>query len=106
MRRYGSAAEALEALPRHARRGGRAAPLKVASAAEAERELEAGRVLGAQLLTAGEPGFPPLLAALDPPPPVLWVRGHATLLCKPTVAVVGARVASAAGQRFARQLAS
>jgi DNA processing protein len=68
MRRYGSAAEALEALPHLARRGGRAGPLKVASSAEADRELEAGRALGAELLTAGEPAFPKLLAAIDPPP--------------------------------------
>jgi DNA processing protein len=105
MRRYGSAAEALEALPHLARRGGRAGPLKVASSAEADRELEAGRALGAELLTAGEPAFPKLLAAIDPPPPVLWARGHVSLLHKPAVALVGARVASAAGQRFARQLA-
>jgi DNA processing protein len=36
----------------------------------------------------------------------MWVRGRADLLDRPTVAIVGARVASAAGQRFARGLAS
>jgi DNA processing protein len=46
------------------------------------------------------------LAALDPPPPLLWVRGDARLLARACVAVVGARVASAAGQRFARGLAA
>ena len=105
MRRYGSAVRALEALPNLARRGGRTGPLKVASAGDAERELTAGVALGAALLTVGEPGFPPLLAEIDPPPPVLWARGHASLLAKPSVAVVGARIASAAGQRFARALA-
>ena len=105
MARFGTAAQALEALPRLSQRGGRDAPLKVCSLAEADRELEAGRKLGARLVTAGEPGFPPRLAALDPPPPLLWVLGHPELLARPAVAVVGARIASAAGQRFARQLA-
>ena len=106
MRRYGSAARALGALPDLARRGGRAGPLKIAGVADAERELDAGRALGARLLTAGEAGFPPLLAEIDPPPPVLWARGRVELLAKPCVAIVGARIASAAGQRFARALAA
>ncbi len=105
MTRFGTATRALDALPHLARRGGRAAPLKVFSEADAARELTAGANLGAVLLTAGEPDFPPLLAALDPPPPLIWALGHPTLLPKPAVAIVGARVASAGGQRFARQLA-
>jgi DNA processing protein len=58
------------------------------------------------LLTLADPEFPRMLAAVDPPPPVLWVRGDAGLLNRPTVAIVGARIASAAGQRFARGLAA
>ena len=57
------------------------------------------------MIAACEPAFPPLLAAVDPAPPLIWVRGQAALLAKPGVAVVGARIASAAGQRFARTLA-
>jgi DNA processing protein len=106
MGRYGSAGRALEALPNLARRGGRSGPLRIATVADAERELEAGRRLGAALLTVGEPAFPPLLSQVDPPPPVLWARGHAGLLSRPAVAIVGARIASAAGQRFARALAA
>jgi DNA processing protein len=52
-----------------------------------------------------EPDFPPLLAAVDPPPPLIWARGRTALLARPGVGVVGARIASAAGQRFARTLA-
>ncbi len=106
MRRFGSAARALEAVPKLARRGGRAGPVKIASISEADRELEAGHALGAVLLTAGESGFPALLAEIDPPPPVIWARGHVTLLSKPSVAIVGARIASAAGQRFACLIAA
>ena len=104
--RYGDASEALAALPDLARRSGRSAPLKLPSVAEAEGELEAGDALGARLICSGEDGFPQTLAALDPPPPVIWTRGDRSLLDRSTVAIVGARVASAQAQRFGRGLAS
>jgi DNA processing protein len=106
IRRYGDAVEALAALPELTRRGGRVAGVRVPDVAEIEAELAAGEALGARLLCACEAGFPKALAAVDPPPPVLWVRGEAAILDRPAVAIVGARVASAAGQRFARGLAS
>jgi DNA processing protein len=106
VRRYGSAGEALAALPELARRGGRVGGVRVPSAAEVAAELERGDALGARLLCACEPDFPRQLAAVDPPPPVLWARGEVAILDRPAVAIVGARVASAAGQRFARGLAA
>jgi DNA processing protein len=102
---YGDPARAIGALPRLAERAGRAVPPRVPSPAEAERELQAGAALGARLLCSGESAFPPLLAAIDPPPPVIWALGDPGLLHARAVAVVGARIASAAGQRFARALA-
>ena len=100
----GSASRALEALPDLARRGG-AHGFSVPPVEAVERELAAGEALGARLLTLGDPAYPPLLAAVDPPPPVLWTLGEASILSRPAVAVVGARIASAPGQRFARGLA-
>ena len=105
VRRYGTAGEAIAALPALARRGGRDG-VRIPGAAEIEDELARGAALGARLLAACEADFPRALAAVDPPPPVLWVRGEAAALQRPAVAVVGARVASAAGQRFARGLAA
>ena len=102
---YGEPAQAIGTLPRMAERAGRARPPHVPSAAEAERELTAGAAIGARLLCAGEAAFPPMLAALDPPPPLIWVLGDGGLLHGRSVGVVGARNASAAGQRFARTLA-
>jgi DNA processing protein len=106
IRRYGDAIEALAALPELARRGGRVAGMRVPSEAEVEKELNAGEALGARLLCACEPEFPGQLAAIDPPPPVIWARGRLEMLARSSVAIVGARVASAAGQRFARGLAA
>ena len=104
--RYGEAGAAMAALPGLARRGGRISPLGIPSVDQIQAKLDAGRALGARLLCAGDTDYPRTLAAIDAPPPVLWTRGDAALLHRPAVAVVGARVASAAGQRFARGLAA
>ncbi len=104
--RFGTAAAALAAIPDLARRGGRGSELAVPSPARIDDELAAGEALGARLICCGEANFPQQLAALDPPPPVLWARGDVRLMDRSVVAIVGARVASAAGQRFARGLAS
>ena len=106
LQRFGSAERALQALPDLARRAGRASPLRPPPEDEVLRELDCGRRLGARLICACEPDYPPRLAVLDPPPPVLWALGHAELLSQPSLAVVGARIASAGGQRFARGLAA
>jgi DNA processing protein len=93
-------------LPGLARRGGRSTPLNIPTENEARAELEAGAALGARLVLGPEEAFPRRLAAIDPPPPLLWVLGDIGLARRPAVALVGARIASAAGQRFARGLAN
>ena len=104
--RYGTAAAVLDALPALARRGGRRRPIKVCSRAAAEREFAALAALGGCLLACGEPAYPPLLAAIADPPPVLALRGRAALLTGDSIAVVGARNASAGGLHFAERLAA
>lgn len=106
LKRYGTAARALEALPELARRGGRAAALKVATREEAERELDGARRIGAAPLAWDQPAYPPLLRRIDNPPPLVFLRGNPAVLARNAVAVVGARNASASGQRFARQIAN
>ena len=104
--RYGTAAAVLDALPALARRGGRRRPIKVCSRAAAEREFAALAALGGRLLACGESAYPPLLAAIPDPPPVLALRGRAALLTGDSIAVVGARNASAGGLHFAERLAA
>ena len=106
LERYGSAAAALDALPDLARRGGRTGTLRIATKAQAEKEIDACRRVGAQLLGLGEPAYPARLRALDDAPPLLCVRGHAALLDRATVAVVGARNASLAGRKLAAMIAA
>lgn len=102
--RFGSAAAALDAIPSLAARGGGRAP-RLASRAAVEREIEHVALLGARYLFLGQGLYPPLLAELETAPPALIVKGHAGLLDRPAVAMVGARNASAAACRFARMLA-
>jgi DNA processing protein len=101
--RFGSAEAALEALPELARRGGGRA--RLCTADEAQRELETAARFGARFIALGEAGYPPLLKMMPGPPPLLAVKGEAGVLAMPCIAVVGARNASLAGIRFARQLA-
>jgi DNA processing protein len=105
--RFGGASAALDALPDLARRSGRP-QLKVASRAEAEREMAAATRLGVRFLAMGEPDYPRTLQAVDTAPPLIAVRGAPEALSRPCVAIVGSRNASAAGltiaERLARQL--
>lgn len=101
LRRFGSASAALEALPAMAR----AAALEPPSAARIEDEIDALETLGARLIASCEPAYPPLLAALDAPPPILAARGDCALAQRPTLALVGAREASGAGLMLAEQIA-
>lgn len=68
--------------------------------------LDALAAIGAQWLCAGEPAYPALLRALEPGPPMIAVRGDPALLHKPTIALVGAREASAPGLKLARMFAA
>ena len=104
--RFGTAEDALAALPALARQGGRRGRIGICSAEDAEAELAAAAALDARVLHTGQADYPALLAALDDPPPVLHVLGGLTGFSRPTIAIVGARNASAAGIRFARRLAS
>ncbi|WP_010184449.1 DNA-processing protein DprA [Sphingomonas sp. PAMC 26605] len=103
--RFGSAATALDALPQLAARGGGPAPA-IAPVALVERELVHAARLGARHLFLGDLDYPELLAALDDAPPVIMLRGRIELCARLTIAMVGARNASAAACRFARQLAA
>ena len=103
--RYGDAAAAIDALPDLAARGGGRPPV-LADSAVAERELAAVAKRGARHLFIDDADYPFLLAEIDNAPPVLTLRGDPALLRRPAIAMVGARNASAAACRFARQLAA
>ena len=104
--RFETASRAIDALPDLSKRGGRAKPLKAIARDQAEDELADIENFGARLLCACEAEFPSDLAALDPPPPVITVKGPLLLSDKPVCAMVGARNASAAAVKLARDFAA
>lgn len=103
--RLGEAAAALEALPDLARRGGRMAPISIFPKNAAEREIEQLGRLGARLVAFCEPDYPAALAAVEDAPPLIAIQGNAHLLQRVSVAMVGARNASANGRRLAEDFA-
>lgn len=103
--RFGSGAAALDALPDLVLRGGAGRP-RIAPVEVAERELDRVAALGARHVFSDEPDYSPLLREVEGAPPVLIVRGDTAMLRQSCVAIVGARNASAAACRFARQLAA
>ena len=101
--RFGSPGEALKNLPDLIRRG-RGRKVTLASRESAERELAAALKIGARFVALGEPDYPLGLVHIEAPPPLICLRGDASLFEKPVVAVVGARNASGAGLAFADRL--
>ncbi|MFM5954179.1 MAG: DNA-processing protein DprA [Novosphingobium sp.] len=103
LRRFGEAKAALNALPELAGRGG--APYRTAPEERVAREVAAVRAAGARYLFHDGADYPALLAELDSAPPILTCHGDTGLAARPCVAIVGARNASAAAVKLARQLA-
>ncbi|WP_380788150.1 DNA-processing protein DprA [Sphingomonas sp. R86521] len=101
--RFGDADAAIAALPMLAARGGGLAA-QIADRATIDREIAATTKAGGRYLFIDDPDYPRLLAETDTAPPALILRGDAALMGRTCIAVVGARNASAAACRFARQL--
>ncbi|MCC2603588.1 DNA-processing protein DprA [Sphingopyxis yananensis] len=108
MQRWGSGTEALYQW-RHQwrgavhRRGQVSGPL--ASEQDIDQEMRRVSEVGARHIFYDEDDYPAYLKQVDVPPPVLIVKGRAEILARPSVAIIGARNASAAACRFARQMA-
>ena len=106
MGRFGSAAEALAAIPGLSRKGGLSRSPRLYGEDAAERDLANAEAIGGRFIGLVEPDYPSLLRQIDAAPPLLCIKGDASLLGCSTVGIVGARNASAVGRKFARQLAN
>ncbi len=102
----GGAEAALAALPELARRGGKGQSVRICTRPQAQRELELAAKAGARLVALEEPGYPRLLARIEAPPPLIYVKGERAIAERPMLAIVGARDASAAGRKITRTLAA
>lgn len=104
LRQFGSVKGALDALPDIAADAG-VRNYEVTSRQAVLAEWRAATALGAEPLFLGSPEYPESLYDLPDMPPVLWALGQTELLYRPTIALVGARNASAVGKRMATALA-
>jgi DNA processing protein len=86
----------------------RALELRAGAAALAAAERRRAAALGARIVTRLDAGYPPVVADLELPPPVLYLRG--AIPDRPSVAIVGARRMDAYGREaatlFGRELAA
>ncbi|PPD43050.1 MAG: DNA-protecting protein DprA [Methylocystis sp.] len=103
--RFGGAGAALEALPGLAAKSLRGREIRVASRDEALREIDAAHAMGVRFAATGDPDYPALLREIPDAPPLLSLRGVASMARRDGVALVGSRNASAAGLAFAERLA-
>ena len=101
---FSTAERALEELPDMAARAGRKR-VRIPSADEIEREVEALHRFGGRLICSGEPHYPSAMLAYDGAPMVLSVVGDPDVLTRPMIGIVGSRNASAAGARLTRLFA-
>jgi len=102
---YGSAADALSAIPDLARQGGRTRRIKICSEHDIDREFRQAKKLGAQFICAADQLYPLSLKSIPAAPPVICIRGDTRLLNKQPIAIVGARNASASGRKLAERIA-
>ncbi len=103
--RFGTATQALDALPELSLRGGLRRSLKICAQDVAEHHVSRAAKLGAQFVAMGERGYPPALMHIPSAPPLLCVSGHLDFADQDSVGIVGARNASALGMKFTRQIA-
>lgn len=116
---FGSPAAVLAASPAQLERVkgiGRAKSAAIAvalreAAAKVDREIEQTQSRGVSLIPRGDPAYPPLLATIPDPPPLLYARGTPDFTARDRypVAIVGSRDCTSYGleqaERFAGVLA-
>jgi len=103
---FGTAEQALEALPELlARSGGRRKNLQIASRDSIEREIDIANRHGARFIGLGEPDYPAALKMADGPPPMIAVKGPGECLLRHSLSIVGSRNSSLSGAKITRQIA-
>ncbi len=72
----------------------------------AQEELAKAAAAKAHIISLGDPEYPPRLKEIYDPPVVLYVKGSATLLSQPGIAMVGTRHPTPYGTGMAERLAT
>ena len=107
---FGEAEEAWRADSRALREAGLTARvadevMAARSGLDLDAEMEKVLASGARMVTTEDESYPSILARIEHPPPLLYVKGEAAGQDEWSVAVVGTRRASAYGQEATRTIA-
>jgi len=102
----GTAEEALNRVENMSLRGGRKKAIKLCPVDIAEKEIDACSQINARIIASCEPDYPEFLLHIEDLPPVITVLGNVSMLLKDSIAIVGARNASANGCRATQKIAA
>jgi DNA processing protein len=72
---------------------------------EAEAQLARADAFGITALAFSDPRYPPLVAEVADPPPMLWLRGMTEVLTSATIGIVGSRAATPYALETTKRLA-
>ena len=101
---FGSAKVALENIAEFSLRGGKNKAINICSKELAEKELYTVKANGAFLISYNNSSYSKMLLNIYDPPPILTCVGDKRLLNMTSVALVGARNASANGLAFTKKI--
>ncbi len=105
LERFGSARNAIDALPDVVAQTTGSRKIVLAERDETVAEIETAKQCNARPIILGDPEYPPMLARIEDAPPYFYAIGRTELLSKTAIGIVGARNASANGCGFARKIA-
>lgn len=100
---YKTPTKSLEKAEEMAARGKK--KIRICSASDVYEELENCEKYGAKIITKLDDEYPDQLAQITDAPPLLTILGNPQILAKQSIAIVGARNATANGCRFAYKIA-
>ncbi len=101
---FGSATEAIEKTPDFTAVAAPRKIISICSESIVEKEMQAAKKFGAEMLIYTDENYPRLLREIYDPAPVLTVRGKKDLLNQDAISIVGPRNASFHACKFAEQI--
>jgi len=103
--RFGSAVDAIKNLPTLITHAGKSKSRRIMSIDDAHDEIQNLKKLNGRMVMFGDEAYPEWLTTVEDAPPILSCMGNIDLLSQSSVAIVGARNASANAKRLTLKIA-
>lgn len=104
IKQFGSAKNALEALPELSKKGGRKKPLIPVSIEKIEKEIKQSEKQNIRLLPYYNENYPILLKTQEDAPPIITYKGNIETFKNPSISIVGSRNSSLHAKKFTYNL--